>query len=98
MMDLKIMTDRRKYIEEQFGSLLEQVSDKDLVEKTYNLILELIEEGNCGKGWDDWSMPFTLNMEFDPKYKYIVEYREDDNTGIFHDYRAKANNSVAARI
>ena len=68
MMDLEIMTDRRKYIEEQFGSLLEQVSDKDLVEKTYNVILELMEEGNGGKGWDDWSMPFTLNMEFDPKY------------------------------
>ena len=44
--DLEIMTDRRKYLEEQFGTLLEQVSGKDLVERTYNLILELME-GQC---------------------------------------------------
>ncbi len=67
-MDLKKMTDRRKYLEEQFGTLLEQVSDKGLIEKAYDVILELMEQGNGGKGWNDWSMPFTLNMEFDQKY------------------------------
>ena len=27
-----------------------------------------MEKGNGGRGWKDWSMPFTLNFEFDSKY------------------------------
>jgi putative nucleotidyltransferase with HDIG domain len=62
------MANQRKYLEEKFGSLLSQVKDKDLIEKAFEVMLELMEKGNGGKGWIDWDMPFTLNMQFDPKY------------------------------
>ncbi len=65
------MSRRRVYIEKELESILSQVKDKGLIEKTLKVILELMEQGNGGKGWDDWEMPFTLNMEFDPKYTLL---------------------------
>ncbi len=62
------MTAKRAYLDGKFGSLLNQVKEKDLVDKTYSVILELMEEGNDMKGWKDWEIPFTLNMSFDSKY------------------------------
>lgn len=58
----------KQYVDKEFGSLLSEVKDKDLIEKSYKIIHDLMNNGNGGRGWKDWSMPFTLNMEFDPKY------------------------------
>lgn len=60
--------DVKGYVEQEFGSLLSQVKDKELVNKALAVIEELMKEGNAGKGWESWDMPFTLNMKFDPKY------------------------------
>ena len=62
------MVNKESYIEEKFGLLLAQVNDRSLVTKAKSVMLDLMEHGNGGKGWDNWDMPFTLNMQFDPKY------------------------------
>ncbi len=62
------MEKKESYIEEKFGTLLAQVKDQLLVSKAKLIILDLMENGNGGKGWDNWEMPFTLNMQFDARY------------------------------
>ena len=59
----------KKYVDREFTAFLSQVRDKDLVEKAYKVIYELMTNGNGGKGWKDWSMPFTLNMKAAIGYK-----------------------------
>ncbi|MFW9990756.1 MAG: HD domain-containing protein [Candidatus Odinarchaeota archaeon] len=61
------MTDPRTYLEKEFP-MLKDVKDSGLKEKAIKLMVSLMEKGNGGRGWKDWNMPFTLNMEFDPKY------------------------------
>ncbi|MFX0063008.1 MAG: HD domain-containing protein [Candidatus Hermodarchaeota archaeon] len=65
------MDERRTYLEKGFETLFNQVKDKNLVEKALNVMIALMDQGNAGKGWKDWEMPFTLNMEFDPKYTLL---------------------------
>jgi len=61
------MGEHRDYLEKEFP-LLNDVKDNDLKEKAIKLMVSLMTKGNGGKGWKDWNMPFTLNMEFDKKY------------------------------
>ncbi|MHA2296729.1 MAG: HD domain-containing protein [Candidatus Hodarchaeales archaeon] len=61
------MDDPRSYIEKEFP-MLKEVKDTELVEKAIKMLVSLMEKGNGGKGWKDWNMPFTLNMDFSSRY------------------------------
>lgn len=64
------MKDLRNYLESKFP-MMNDVQDKSLKEKALNLLVDLMQKGNGGNGWKDWDMPFTLNMDFDPKYTLV---------------------------
>ena len=46
-----ILEEVKQYIDKEFGSLLSLVKDKELVEKSYKLIYDLMKNGNGGRGW-----------------------------------------------